>query len=79
MDEQGDATPKLSRQQLRAQARETHNAEEWIAVMDVQDPELQRAIRVAIGPRRVTRSTLELAIGVSLVGTPRTIRGMRKT
>lgn len=79
MDEQGDSPPKLSRQQLRAQARETHNAEEWIAVMDVQDPELQRAIRGAIGSRRVTRSTLELAIGVSLFGTPRTIRGMRKT
>ena len=79
MDDQGDPQPKLSRQQLRAQARETHDAEEWIAVMDVQDPELRRAIREAIGSRRVTRSALELAIGVSLVGTPRTIRGMRKT
>jgi hypothetical protein len=47
--------------------------------MDVQDPELKRAIRAAIGSRRVTRSALELAIGVSLVGTPRAIRGMRKT
>jgi hypothetical protein len=47
--------------------------------MEVQDPELRRAIREAIGSRRVTRSTLELAIGVSLVGTPRTIRGMRKS
>jgi hypothetical protein len=79
MDEQGEPPRKLTRQQLRAQARETHNAEEWIAVMDVQDPELQRAIRAAIGQRRVTRSALELAIGVSLVGTPRTIRNMRKT
>lgn len=79
MDEQGDTPRKLTRQQLRAQARETHDAEEWIAVMDVQDPELKRAIREAIGSRRVTRSTLELAIGVSLVGTPRTIRNMRKT
>jgi hypothetical protein len=79
MDEQGDPPRKPSRQQLRAQARETHDAEEWIAVMDVQDPELRRAIREAIGSRRVTRSTLELAIGVSLVGTPRTIRGMRKS
>lgn len=79
MDEQPDAPPKLTRQQLRAQARETHNAEEWIAVMDVQDPELKRAIHDAIGARRVTRSALELAIGVSLVGTPRTIRGMRKS
>jgi hypothetical protein len=79
MDQQGDPPPKLSRQQLRAQARETHDAEEWIAVMDVEDPELRRAIREAIGTRRATRSTLELAIGVSLVGTPRTIRNMRKT
>ena len=79
MDQQGDPPPKLSRQQLRAQARETHDAEEWIAVMDVQDPELRRAIREAIGTRRVTRSTLELAIGVSLVGTPRPIRNMPKT
>jgi hypothetical protein len=79
MDEQGDPPRKLSRQQLRAQARETHDAEEWIAVMDVEDPELKRAIRDAIGERRVTRSTLELAIGVSLVGTPRVIRNMRKT
>jgi hypothetical protein len=79
MDEQGDPPRKLTRQQLRAQARETHDAEEWIAVMDVQDPELRRAIRDVIGSRRVTRSTLELAIGVSLVGTPRPIRGMRKT
>ena len=48
---------RLSRQELRAQAR---------------------ANRLANGSRRVTRSTLELTIGVSLVGTPRTIRGMRK-
>ncbi len=79
MDEQGDPPRKPTRQQLRAQARETHDAEEWIAVMDVEDPELRRAIREAIGARRVTRSALELAIGVSLVGTPRPIRGMRKT
>lgn len=78
MDEQSDSPAKLTRQQLRAQARETHDAEEWIAAMDVEDPELKRAIRDAIGTRRVTRSALELAIGVSLVGTPRTIRGMRK-
>ena len=79
MDEPGDPPRKLSRQQLRAQARETHDAEEWIATMDVEDPELRRAIRAAIGTRRVTRSDLELAIGVSLVGTPRPIRGMRKS
>jgi hypothetical protein len=41
--------------------------------------ELRRTLREVIGARRVTRSTLELAIGVSLFGTPRTIRGMRKT
>jgi hypothetical protein len=40
---------------------------------------LQQAIRTAIGPRQVTRAALEAAIGVSLVGTPRTIRGLRKT
>ena len=79
MDEQPDPPAKLTRQQLRAQARETHDAAEWIAVMDVEDPELKRAIHDAIGTRRVTRSALELAIGVSLVGTPRTIRNMRKT
>ena len=79
MDEQAEPPRKLSRQQLRAQARETHNAEEWIAVMDVEDPELRGSIRDAIGTRRVTRSDLELAIGVSLVGTPRPIRNMRKT
>jgi hypothetical protein len=79
MDEQGDPPRKLSRQQLRAMARETHDAEEWIVAMDVQDPELRQAIRNAIGTRRVTRSALELAIGVSLVGTPRPIRGMRKS
>ena len=79
MTEQTEPPRKLSRQQLRALARETHDAEEWIAVLDVDDPALQRAIREAIGPRRVTRAALETAIGVSLVGTPRTIRGMRKS
>jgi hypothetical protein len=79
MTEQDEPTRKLSRQQLRAQARMTHDAEGWIAVLDIEDLALQRVIREAIGPRRVTRAALETAIGVSLVGTPRTIRGMRKS
>ena len=79
MAEQRDAPPKLSRQQLRAQARMKHDADGWIAALDIQDLPLQQAIRVAIGPRQVTRAALEAAIGVSLVGTPRTIRGLRKT
>ena len=69
---------KFSRQQLRAQEREKRDANGWIAALDIQDLALQRAIREAIGPRRVTRAALEAAIRVSLVGTPRTIRGMRK-
>jgi hypothetical protein len=69
---------KLSRQQLRAQERERRDTEGWIAALDIQDFALQRAIRAAIGPRRVTRAALEVAIGVSLVGMPRPIRGMRK-
>ena len=79
VDEHGEPPRKLSRQQLRAQAREKHDAEGWIAALDIQDLPLQRAIRAAIGPRRVTRADLEATIGVSLVGTPRTIRGMRKS
>ena len=50
-----------------------------VPALDIQDPALQRSIRAAIGPRRVTRAQLEADIGVSLVGTPRTIRGMRKS
>jgi hypothetical protein len=69
---------KLSRQQLRVQERERRGAEGWIAALDIQDLALQRAIRAAIGPRRVTRAALEAAIGISLVGTPQPIRGMRK-
>jgi hypothetical protein len=79
MTEQRDPPHKLSRQQLRAQARVKHDAEGWIAALDIQDRPLQQAIRAAIGPRQVTRTDLEAAIGVSLVGTPRTIRGPRKT
>ena len=79
MDEQREPPQKLSRQQLRAQAREKHDAAGWIAVLDIQDLPVQQAIREAIGSRQVTRATLEAAIGISLVGTPRTIRGRRKT
>ena len=79
MTDQSEPPRKLSRQQLRAQARETHDAEGWIAVLDIQDAAVQRAIREAIGARRVTRAALETAIGVSLVGTPRVIRGLRKS
>jgi hypothetical protein len=76
---QSEPPRKLSRQQLRAQAREKHDAEGWIAALDIQDLALQRAIRAAIGSRQVTRAELEADIGVSLVGTPRIIRGMRKS
>ena len=79
MTEQDEPPAKLSRQQLRAQERERRDAEGWIAALDIQDLALQHAIRAAIGQRRVTRAALEAAIGVSLVGTPRPIRGMRKS
>ncbi len=78
MAEQSDPPRKLSRQQLRAQARERRDGEGWIAALAIEDPALQRAIREATGERHVTRADLEAAIGVSLVGTPRPIRGMRK-
>ena len=79
MAEQREPPPKLSRQQLRAQARMKYDAEGWIAALDIQDLPVQHAIRAAIGSRQVTRAALEAAIGMSLVGTPRTIRGMRKS
>ena len=79
MADQSEPPRKLSRQQLRAQAREKRDAEGWIAALDIQDLALQQGIRAAIGPRQVTRAELEAEIGVSLVGTPRTIRGMRKS
>ncbi len=79
MDEPSAAPRKLSRQQLRAQAREKHDAEGWIAALDIQDLPMQQAIRAVIGPQHVTRAALEAAIGVSLVGVPRTIRGRRKS
>jgi hypothetical protein len=79
MTDQSEPPRKLSRQQLRAQERMTHDAEGWIAALDIQDFAVQRAIREEIGARRVTRAALEAAIGLSLVGTPRPIRGMRKS
>lgn len=79
MDEQSEPARKLSRQQLRAQARMKYDAEGWIAALDIQDLPVQHAIRAAIGSRQVTRAALEAAIGMSLVGTPRTIRGLRKS
>jgi hypothetical protein len=78
MTEPNEPPPKLSRQQLRAHARQKHDAAGWIAALDIEDRQLQQAIQAAIGQRQVTRVDLEAAIGVSLVGTPRTIRGMRK-
>ncbi len=78
MVDQSEPPRKLSRQQLRAQAREKYDADGWIAALAIQDLPLQEAIRAAIGARHVTRAELEAAIGVSLVGDPRPIRGMRK-
>jgi hypothetical protein len=78
MTEPDEPPHKLSRQQLRAQARQKHDAAGWIAALDIEDLQLQRAIQAAIGQRQVTRADLEATMGVSLVGTPRTIRGMRK-
>ena len=79
VDEQSEPPRKLSRQQLRAQAREKRDAAGWIAALDIQDVRVQQAIQEAIGSRQVTRAALEADIGMSLVGTPRVIRGMRKT
>ena len=59
MAESGDPQRKLSRQQLRAQAR-------WIAALGTDDPWLKRAIRDAIGTRSVTRAELEESLGMSL-------------
>jgi hypothetical protein len=78
MAEQSESPRKLTRQQLRAQGRQKHDAAGWIAALDIEDFSLQQAMQAAIGQRQVTRADLEAAIGVSLVGTPRTIRGMRK-
>lgn len=63
-----DASRKLSRQQLRAQAREKKDATGWIAALRIGDPGLQATIQRALGARHVTRSELEDAIGMSLAG-----------
>ena len=69
MAESGDPQRKLSRQQLRAQARERRSAARWIAALGTEDPWLKRAIRDAIGTRSVTRAELEDALGMSLTAT----------
>src|SRR5687768_12025323 len=46
--DQSEPPRKLSRQQLRAQAREKHDAEGWIAALDIQDLALKQVIRAAI-------------------------------
>jgi len=38
MAEQSESPRKLSRQQLRAQARQKHDAVGWIAALDIEDP-----------------------------------------
>jgi hypothetical protein len=66
MAESGNSPRKLSRQQLRAQAREKRSAASWIAVLGTDDPWLRRAIRDAVGARSVTRAELEEGLGMSL-------------
>jgi len=69
MDQQRSPSPKLSRQQLRAQAREKRDADGWIAELGARDPGLVASIRAAIGTRHVTRAELEEIIGMSLANT----------
>ena len=69
MDQQHSPPSKVSRQQLRAQAREKRDADSWIAALGARDPGLVRSIRTAIGTRHVTRTELEEAIGMSLADT----------
>lgn len=66
MDQQGGASRKPSRQQLRAQSREKRDAEGWIRALNTQDPGMVGSIRAALGGRHVTRAELEEAIGMSL-------------
>ncbi len=63
---------KLSRQQLRAQAREKHDANGWIAALNVRDPWMKQSIRKALGNRHATRAELEVAMGISLADTATT-------
>lgn len=65
-DQPSSATRKLSRQQMRARAREKHDARGWIAALGVEDPWMAQAIRQALRNRHVTREELEAAIGMSL-------------
>jgi hypothetical protein len=66
MTGQDEPPPKLSRQQLRALAREKRDAEGWITALGTDDLHMKRAIRAALGQRRVTLSELEQAVGMSL-------------
>jgi hypothetical protein len=70
MTDQPDPPPKLSRQQLRAMARQKRSAAEWISALGTDDPWLRQAIRQAIGNRSVTRSELEATLGMSLAEVP---------
>lgn len=65
-DRPSQAASKLSRQQLRAKAREKRDARGWIAALGVEDPWMAQAIRQALRNRHVTREELEAAIGMSL-------------
>jgi parvulin-like peptidyl-prolyl isomerase len=68
MNQGSTPSPKMSRQQLRAQAREKREADGWIAALGARDPGMVRSIRTALGTRHVTRTELEEAIGMSLAG-----------
>jgi hypothetical protein len=66
MSAENERPPKLTRQQLRALAREKRDAEGWIAALGTDDLPTKRAIRAALGQRRVTHAELEEAVGMSL-------------
>lgn len=66
LDQQPNPSRKLTRQQLRAQAREKRDANGWITALAASDPGLVRSIRTAIGDHHVTRAELEEALGMSL-------------
>ena len=69
MDQQRSPSSKLSRQQLRAQAREKRDADGWIAALGARRPrDWCGVFDAAIGTRHVTRTELEEAIGMSLAG-----------
>lgn len=56
---------KLTRQQLRAQAREKRDAAGWIKALNIDDPWMARSIRDAVGTKRLTHAELEAALGMS--------------